>query len=58
MSACAVEAVNSFALVGLEQLEKLFPILQQPSDEVSVWVHAWNLSNRWLSGKSQQIYFK
>ncbi|KTG02250.1 hypothetical protein cypCar_00004477 [Cyprinus carpio] len=29
-----IEAVNSFALVGLEQLEKLFPILQQPSDEV------------------------
>uniref|UniRef100_A0A672QK63 Perilipin 6 n=1 Tax=Sinocyclocheilus grahami TaxID=75366 RepID=A0A672QK63_SINGR len=29
-----IEAVNSFALVGLEQLEKLFPILQQPTDEV------------------------
>uniref|UniRef100_A0A8C2A2N9 Perilipin 6 n=1 Tax=Cyprinus carpio TaxID=7962 RepID=A0A8C2A2N9_CYPCA len=28
-----IEAVNSFALVGLEQLEKLFPILQQPTDE-------------------------
>lgn len=36
MSAFAVEAVNSFALVGLEQLEKFFPILQQPTDEVSV----------------------
>ncbi|XP_067305554.1 perilipin 6 [Pseudorasbora parva] len=29
-----IEAVNSFALVGLEQLEKFFPILQQPTDEV------------------------
>ncbi|XP_043116109.1 perilipin 6 [Puntigrus tetrazona] len=29
-----IEAVNSFALGGLEQLEKLFPILQQPTDEV------------------------
>ncbi|KAF4103123.1 hypothetical protein G5714_016006 [Onychostoma macrolepis] len=29
-----IEAVNSYALVGLEQLEKLFPILQQPTDEV------------------------
>ncbi|XP_059364731.1 perilipin-3-like [Carassius carassius] len=28
-----IEAVNSFALVGLEQLEKLFPILHQPTDE-------------------------
>uniref|UniRef100_A0A671M0P3 Perilipin 6 n=1 Tax=Sinocyclocheilus anshuiensis TaxID=1608454 RepID=A0A671M0P3_9TELE len=28
-----IEAVNRFALVGLEQLEKLFPILQQPTDE-------------------------
>ncbi len=37
MSAFAVEAVNRYALVGLEQLEKLFPILQQPTDEVSVW---------------------
>ncbi len=36
MSAFAVEAVNRYALVGLEQLEKLFPILQQPTDEVSV----------------------
>ncbi|XP_077071143.1 perilipin 6 [Siphateles boraxobius] len=29
-----IEAVNSFALVGLEQLEKYLPILQQPTDEV------------------------
>ncbi|XP_073703990.1 perilipin 6 [Garra rufa] len=29
-----IEAVNGFALVGLEQLEKLLPILQQPTDEV------------------------
>ncbi len=43
MSSFAVETVNRYALVGLEQLEKLFPILQQPTDEVSVW--EWNLSN-------------
>lgn len=29
-----IEAVNSYALVGLDQLEKYFPILQQPTDEV------------------------
>ncbi|XP_051577262.1 perilipin 6 [Myxocyprinus asiaticus] len=28
-----IEAVNNFALEGLEQLEKFFPILQQPTDE-------------------------
>ncbi|XP_016144733.1 uncharacterized protein [Sinocyclocheilus grahami] len=31
-----IEAVNRFALVGLEQLEKFFPILQQPTDEVGL----------------------
>ncbi|KAI4892413.1 hypothetical protein NFI96_019346, partial [Prochilodus magdalenae] len=29
-----IETVNGYALVGLEQLEKTFPILHQPADEV------------------------
>ncbi|XP_057196660.1 perilipin 6 isoform X1 [Triplophysa rosa] len=29
-----IEAVNSLALLGLEQLEKLFPIILHPTDEV------------------------
>ncbi|XP_056618685.1 perilipin 6 isoform X2 [Triplophysa dalaica] len=29
-----IEAVNSFALLGLDQLEKLFPIILHPTDEV------------------------
>ncbi|XP_052002275.1 perilipin-2-like [Xyrauchen texanus] len=39
-----IEAVNNFALVGLEQLEKFFPILQQPTDEVVA-----NLKNAFIS---------
>ncbi|XP_051574419.1 perilipin-2-like [Myxocyprinus asiaticus] len=39
-----IEAVNNFALVGLEQLEKFFPILQQPTDEVVA-----NLKNAFFS---------
>jgi len=65
MWAFAVEAVNSFALVGLEQLEKFFPILQQPTDEVSVWeskkeecIFCVALSISWKFGKSRPIYFK
>lgn len=33
-----VEAVNSFALLGLDKLEERFPVLLQPTDEVSVKV--------------------
>lgn len=30
-----VDAANSFALVGLDHLEKTYPILNQSTDEVS-----------------------
>lgn len=35
LSVCSVDVANNFALVGLDQLERTFPILQQSTDEVS-----------------------